>query len=45
MSPFSHGRCCANWSKVVCWPKITSTRLYHMLYLKCKDVEEFEKLR
>ena len=34
-SPFSHGRCFANWRKVILWPKVSKTRLYHILFLKC----------
>ena len=44
-SPFSHGRCFANWTKVICWPRIPKTRLYYMLYLKHKDKEKFDALR
>lgn len=32
ISPFHHGRCFANWKKVVIWPRVTPTRLYNMLY-------------
>ena len=44
-SPFSTGRCFANWKKVICWPSITHTRLYYMLYLKHRDEEKFDRLR
>ena len=37
VSPFSHGRCFANWKKVICWPSIPKTRLYYLLYLKHRD--------
>lgn len=36
-SPFSYGRNFANWKKVICWPRITQTRLYYMLFLKSRD--------
>ena len=44
-SPFSTGRCFGNWNKVICWPRITHTRLYYMLYLKHRNEEKFDKLR
>ena len=44
-SPYSYGRTCMNWKKVVCWPRITPTRLYYYLFLKSHDTEKFDKLR
>lgn len=35
ISPFSHGSCIPNWKKVICWPNVSKTRLYYLLYLKC----------
>ena len=34
-----------NWSKTICWPKITQTRLYYMLYLKNRNQEKFDQIR
>lgn len=45
ISPFSYGRCFTDWRKVICWPRVTKTRLYYMLYLKCQDQEKFDDLR
>lgn len=44
-SPFSTGLCLKNWKSVICWPRITHTRLYYMLYLKHRDEERFDELR
>lgn len=33
ISPYRHGSSLANWSKVVLWPRIMHTRLYHLMLL------------
>ena len=45
ISPFHHGRCFANWTKVIFWPTIARTKLYHMLYIYHRDNEQFTKIK
>ena len=44
ISPFHHGRCFANWKKVVIWPAVAPTKLYHMLYLFHRNEPKYNRI-